>query len=98
MATTAPPAEYLTTTTIAELLGVSPDKILSWIRAGELRAIDVSTTRGQRPRWRISRSDLEEFGYVGRAGPPAVARRVAVPRAKQPRRRRRKPEGVTEYY
>ena len=79
--------EFLTPQKIGELLGVGHDKVLGFIRTGELRAIDLSTTRGKRPRWRISRDDLDAF----------LARRSATPPPK-PRRQRRQPDDVIEYY
>ena len=41
--------------------GIDPAKVLRWIRAGELRAIDVSTVRGGRPRFLIDRADIAAF-------------------------------------
>lgn len=81
--------EYVNPPTVARMLGINVDKILTWIHTGELRAIDVSTTRGQRPRWRISRESLDAF----------LTRRSATPPPKK-QRRRRKPdsESVTQYY
>ncbi len=51
----------LTVREVAEILGVDANKILKFIRAGELRAIDVSQNRGRKPRWRIAPADLELF-------------------------------------
>ena len=42
--------EYLTPPRAGKDLGVGHGKILGFIRTGELRAIDLSTTRGKRPR------------------------------------------------
>lgn len=58
---------------VAERLRVKPDAILAWIRAGELRAIDVSQRRGKRPRWRILASALAAFEASRMAQPPATA-------------------------
>lgn len=52
---------YTTPPKLAERLGVSPEKVLTWIKNGELRAVDVSESRGGRPRWRIAESDIELF-------------------------------------
>ena len=38
--------QKLTPPEVAELWGIAHDKVLTWIRAGELAAIDASTTRG----------------------------------------------------
>ena len=54
---------------IAKLWGVSADKILSWIRAGELRAIDASTNQGGRPRYLVDMEDLASIEIIGRASP-----------------------------
>jgi excisionase family DNA binding protein len=50
---------YLTPPAIARLLRVSPDKVLGWIRRGELRAVDVSDSL--RPRYPVSPDDLDAF-------------------------------------
>ena len=51
--------EFFTPPKAAKLLGVSHNQIIYYIHAGELRAVDLSKHRGGRPRWRISRTDLE---------------------------------------
>jgi excisionase family DNA binding protein len=67
---------YLTPPTVAESLGINETKILAWIHAGELAAIDVSLRRGGRPRWRIAQEALEAFLISRSAQPPApVVRR-----------------------
>lgn len=53
--------QKLTPPEVAKLWGVSPDKVIAWIRSGELRAIDASRNRGQRPRYLIDIADLEAF-------------------------------------
>jgi excisionase family DNA binding protein len=45
---------------LAKRWGVSADKILSLIRSGELRAIDVSLGK-KRARYLIDERDIEEF-------------------------------------
>lgn len=67
--------EYLNPPSIARMLGVNQDKVLGWIRSGELTAVDVSATRGGRPRWRIARADLDSFLNRRRATPPPKVRR-----------------------
>ena len=77
-------------TTIAEAArryGVSADKVVGWIRSGELRAINLATRRNGRPRWRIGHADLLAF----------EDRRAAIPAAPQPRRRRT-PKDVIQYF
>ena len=76
-------AKYLTPPEIAKLLRVSPDKVLGWIRRAELRAIDVGS--GSRPRYRVSREDLDDFLHHREVQPPAPRGRAI--------RRRKQPEG-----
>jgi len=74
---------------IARRWGISPDKILAWIHSGELRAIDVATRRGGRPRYLVDVEELAAF----------EARRAATasPRPGSTTRRS-KPGTVTEYF
>ena len=79
----------LTPPQAAKELAVSPTKVLGWIRRGELAAIDLSTRRGGRPRYRISRDALDAF-LGGRAvitAPPVITRRP-----------RRTPDHVIEFF
>lgn len=47
---------------IAQIIGVKPNKVLNWINAGELEAVDVSAKHGKgRPRWRVSPEAFERF-------------------------------------
>ncbi len=72
----------------AKRYGVNPDKVHTWIRNGELAAIDVSTKPTGRPRWRIMPEAVEAF----------EARRAAKPPAPKPKRRRRtSTDPVVEY-
>ncbi len=73
---------------LARRYGISPDKVVAWINAGELKAVNVVAKLGSRPRWRISEADIELFEL----------RRSAVPPTKPTRRRRRPAAGVTEYF
>ncbi len=69
----------------AEKIGCSPDTIVAFIRSGELKASNLS--RGsQRPRWRISKVDLQDF----------LDRRSNHP-AEPKRRRRRSTRTVAQY-
>lgn len=78
---------YLTTGQAAELLSVDAGKVLDWIHAGELTAVNVATVRGGRPRWRIRPDALEQF----------LLRRQSQS-APTSRRRSRKPAEVTQFY
>jgi hypothetical protein len=66
---------------------VAPEKIVNWIKSGELRAIDASTRRGGRPRYLIDLRDVAEF-----------EERRATQAAPRPRRRRREVGGGGDYF
>jgi transposase len=70
---------------VAAMWGISVAKVLRWISSGELRAIDASSKRKQRPRYLIDIEDLSEF----------EERRSTTPRPKSVPRRRRQ---VDDYY
>jgi excisionase family DNA binding protein len=74
---------------IAKPLGIDPGKVRGWIDSGELRAVNVATNRGGRPRWRISLEELDAF---------LLRRQSQAASPTTRRRRRRKREGVTEYF
>lgn len=79
----------LTPPQLAERWGISADKIVHWIKAGELRAIDASLKRGDRPRYLIDVADVEAF----------EAARAVVPEAPPARRQREtRPEGFVRYF
>jgi len=87
-----PPAvttrRFLSPAQVAEPLGIDVRRVLGWIKSGELRACNVGTRPDARkPRWRIAQCDLDLF----------LLRRTASPIPATPRRRRQ-PEGVTEYF
>lgn len=74
-------AAYVTPPKLAERLAVSPEKVIGWIRRGELRAVDVSDKQGGRPQWRIAESDIAVF-LERRAAPapkPKTRARRATP-------------------
>lgn len=75
------PPRYLSPPEIAKRYAVDPHKVLSWIRRGTLRAIDVSTSTGGRPRYRISPADLAAFELSRTVQPPTprMRRRRADP-------------------
>ena len=81
----------LTPPELAARLGVKADKVVAWIRSGELRALNAATKPGGRPRWLIDEADVAAF----------EARRAAqpVPRCTGRTPRRRPAEaGVIEFY
>ena len=87
---TRPPqlAVYLSPQDIATSRGINVLKPLTWIKTGELRAVNMATKAGGLPRWRISPADLEAFD----------ASRAAVPQAPVSRRPRRKAGHVVEFF
>jgi hypothetical protein len=82
MSTDAP--TYWTVPAVAELLGVAPETVLTWLHATELLGVNVAQRRGRgrRPRWRIANSELERFLRARQTSPTPVVRG----------RRRREPE------
>jgi excisionase family DNA binding protein len=51
----------LSTQEAANYWRVKKDKVLSWIHAGDLHAIDVRSSDSSRPQYRIPRESVEEF-------------------------------------
>lgn len=73
---------------LCERWGVSEHTVLTFIRNGELKAVNVARTpTGKKPRWRITEQAIAEFEAKRTPTPPA-------PRGK----RRKRPEGVIEFY
>lgn len=72
---------YLTPPEIAKLLRVSHEKVVGWIRRGELATVNVGN--GTRPRFRISQESLDAF----------LRKREVQPIPKAMPRRRQVPEG-----
>ncbi len=54
---------------LAKKWGVSPGKIVSFIRTGELRAINVAQSSCHRPRYLIDVADVEIFEKARRVVP-----------------------------
>jgi transposase len=69
--------QKLTPPQYAARLGVDVHKVISWIKAGELKAIDAATRPGGRPRFLIDESDIAIF----------EARRTTAPTPRATRRR-----------
>ena len=46
---------------LARAWGISTDKVLAWVRSGELPALNAATKIGQRPRYLVDLADLEAF-------------------------------------
>jgi hypothetical protein len=82
---------YLTPPQLARQLAIDAAKVIGWIRAGELRAINIATTLAGRPRYRIDPRDADAF----------LARRAAAATSPPPaaRSRRRRPDSdFIEYF
>ena len=79
---------WLSPPKVAELIGVSHAKVLHWIDSGELRAVNVASNQGGRPRFKISRADLESF----------LARRSTTAEPTPRRQRVGQEQGVIEFY
>lgn len=77
----------MTPNELAEYLRVSPDKVRSWIRKGELRAINTASVLCGKPRWVITPESLAEF----------EKRRTSV-RPPQPPKRKRMPANYVDYF
>ena len=61
---------------LAKLKGIESEKILAWIRSGELRAVNLATRPTGRPRWRIKVEDWLAFEERRAAkSPTKVSRR-----------------------
>ena len=79
----------LTPPDVAKQWGVSPEKVIGWIRSGELRAFNAATRHSSgRPRYLIDSADLLAFEQ----------RRRMQPTTRTPRRRCRPMAGVPEYF
>lgn len=78
---TQPRRTFMTPPEVATLLRVRIDKVRTWIRNAELRAIDVSECVGGRPRYRIAHDDLDAFLSRRQVTPPptSVVRRQEAP-------------------
>ncbi len=74
---------------VREMYGVGEHTVLRWIRAGELKAIDVSPKTGSRPKWRITQAALDAFEAL---------RGTSAPAPPTTRRRKRKSDQVIEFY
>jgi hypothetical protein len=78
---------FFTPPQLAKRFGVAPEKIIGWIRRGELAAINLAAAPGGRPRYRVSLAEV--LGFERRRA--VIPRSATTPR---PRRRRRSPHVV----
>ncbi|MFZ1933583.1 MAG: DNA-binding protein [Thermoguttaceae bacterium] len=61
----------LTPPELAKQWGIDVQKVLYWIKAGELRAINLATRRDGRPRYAIDQADIAIFEAARAVTPPA---------------------------
>ena len=73
---------------LAERYGVKAEKVIAWIRAGELAAINTGNGRNK-PRWRVTAESLAEFERRRSSQADAPSKST---------RRRTTAPGVIEYY
>ena len=78
----------LTPPELARRWRVKPERVIVWIKSGELRAFDVSSRPGVgKPRYRIPQDAIIEFEKSRSAA-----------QVKTTRRRRQQPADVIEYF
>lgn len=81
-------SKRLTPPQVARMYGVKADKVVGWIRAGELAAFNAATKPGGRPRYLISEESLSAF----------ESRRAIVPAAPRCRPRRKQADAFKWFY
>jgi hypothetical protein len=81
-----PTPRWLTPSQIAQQLAVKPERVIKWIKGGQLRGVNIGDGL-VKPRFRIAAADLEVFLIARTVQPPV-----------RPARRRRRVEGITEYF
>jgi hypothetical protein len=69
------PRRNLTPPQLARRYGVSADKVLAWIRSGELRAVNAATRPTGRPRRVIDPGDVVAFEQRRAARPTEATTR-----------------------
>jgi hypothetical protein len=82
-------AAFFTPPQLAKEWGVDADKILGWIRSGQSIAINMVTTTGGRPRYRISAEEAQAF---------QKRRSSASPPQSSPRTKPSKDDDTIEFY
>ena len=75
---------------IATRYSVKASKVLAWINSGELRAVNITTRRGVKPRWKIDPITLAAFEN-SRASKPS-------PKTPVTRQRRKAEPGETVFF
>lgn len=82
--------KYLTAKEVADQLGVRIDLALAWLNSGAMRGINIAAKLGpgKRPYWRVLQEDVDAFVESRRVGP----------KPSQQRPRRKRPDGVIEFF
>lgn len=72
------PVRYLTPPQIADHLGCKPETVISWIKNGELKAINLARLGSMKSRYRVSPEALAAFELARSVIPkePTVRRRA----------------------
>ena len=69
------PARGLTVRDVARRYRVSPDKVRSWVRRGELAAVNTAAAPCGKPRWVFTPAALAAFEACRSSTPPKQVRR-----------------------
>lgn len=83
------PNRFSTPNELAARYGVKPSKVIEWIKAGELKAIDTATRQGLKPRYKCSPQAVELF---------EASRAVSKPAMPTPRRQRKPITGIVDHF
>jgi hypothetical protein len=83
-------ARGLTVREVARYLRVGADRVRSWIRAGELHALNTAPAKCRRPRLVVLPHHLAEWERTRRAAAPA-------PKPPKPPKRQRRTKGIDFY-
>jgi hypothetical protein len=76
-------ADYFRPRELALRWGVCVDKVLNFIRSGELRAFNVAAKKSKRPRYRIPLESVRQFEEQTRAAAVPEAPAAPAPRRKR---------------
>jgi hypothetical protein len=84
--------EFFTPPEIAARLRVKPERVVSWIRRGELTGVNLAERGSKRPRYRVSQIALDAFLAARQECPKQVA--VTKPM----RQSRQKPKDYIKFF
>jgi hypothetical protein len=86
---TATEPEFYNPPQLAKRYGVAVEKIIRWILAGELAAMNLATKVGGRPRYKVTAEAVEAFEQ---------RRAVLSPAPRTPRRKKTLPSGFVRHF